>query len=427
MDTKPTQFSSVRHITHKLNRIFDQTTFIRIHPTISGQRAPALARECYWVLHGQLSNPFTGDVIAAVRGVEVVRLAGSSALPCQALPGTKKALQLAPHHTTTTAGSSSSSSGGANPSHNQWRAVASVLSAKSFRYFHPLTGQPLLTFRPSPRAKPRAVPAAVRSLQAVTYALSRRGHLHLVSESVSGGLLAVRDEGKGAGAAAVAPAATAASGKRRLVVPWSWPPPFLRRAPRRFELSLLMWPGSKQRPERRRGRASEEEGEGEAEASGGGGGWGGLTSIPWSSLVQLGASSSQPPCRELYAFSTEPARGWGRGGRRPRMRYLRYGECPHWCGAGRVCHLTLEGVRYDRYQDIPRADRALFFGEPKERKGWGRRRKGEEGEQEQQQAEAVGGGAVVTMAPPPLPLTTQDFADEMELEKRRRRKRFFFF
>jgi hypothetical protein len=104
------------------------------------------------------------------------------------------------------------------------------------------------------------------------------------------------------------------------------------------------------------------------------------------------------------------------------MRYLRYGECPHWCGAGRVCHLTLEGVRYDRYQDIPKADRQLLFGEREK----GRWRKGAAGEEEQQAVEVVA-GALATMVPPALPLTTQDFADEQELERRRRRKRFFFF
>lgn len=346
-------------------------------------------RECYWLLQGHLSNPFTGDVIAAIRGVEVVRLVGGGPAPCLALEGTKKALQLSspPSAAGDAAGSPTS----------QWRALASTLSAKSFRYFHPLTEQPLLTFRPSPRAKPRAVPTAVTSVQAVTYALSRQGHLQLVGESVSGGLLSVRDEGKGS--AEAGSGSSTGGKKKKALLPWSWPPPFLRSPPRRFELSLLMWPGSKQQQKRPQG--TEE---------GGGGGWG----IPLSSLVQFGASSSQPPCRELYAFTTEPTPG--KNGRRPRMRYLRYGECPYWCGAGRVCHLTLEGVRYDRFQDIPQADRRLFFP----------------GAEEQPKGKAERGDAAVSSvgaepALPALPLTMHQFSDEQEREKRRRRKRFFFF
>ncbi len=378
-------------------------SFLQARTGTSGHCPPSLARECYWVMQGQLSNPFTGDVIAAVRGVEVVKLVGSGALPCQALPGTKKALQLSGSGSGTRAdaGAGAGADAGAGP--GQWRAVACVLSAKSFRYFHPLTGQPLRTFRPSPRAKPRAVPPALTSLQAVTYALSRHGHLQLVSESVNGGLLSVRDEGKGPGAAPAPAGGAGGNGgnPQRRLVPWSWPslPLLLRRAPRRFELSLLMWPGSKQKPQR-----------GGEDKDGGG-----LAGIPWSSLVQFGASSSQPACRELYALSTEPARG--QSGRRPRMRYLRYGECPHWCGAGRVCHLTLEGVRYDRLQDIPRADRRLFFPAAEQ----------QQQQQQQRRQDEKDPAAVAGTSPPPLPLTTHDFADEQERERRRRRKRFIFF
>ncbi len=360
------------------------------HAWGSRRPTPAAGSPVYWVLHGQLSNPFTGDVIAEVRGLEVLRLlscveatATTAAAetktqarrllqqlppsPAHQLPGTAQCL-----HLTSTATS-------------PWRAVATTLSAKTFKYFHPATGQPLLTFRPNPRAKPRVVPKGVSSLQAVSYALSTKGHLHLVGEAVSGGLVAVQDQGTG-------PVDTRKQKGGAKV--WAlWP----AGTPKTFELSLLMWPGSKRR---NRGRDA---GANDGKENGGlliGGGF------PWSSIVQFGASSAQPPCRELYAVSTEPSKQMGSSRGRPRMKYLRYGECPHWCGAGRFCHLALEGTRYDRLQDIPRKDRQLFF--PKGNAP---------GEEE--------GTTALAAAVPPA--SVQGFREEAERARRARRKRFFFF
>jgi len=365
----------------------------------------------YWVLQGQLSNPFTGDVIANVRGLEVVRLLGCvqaaeipkrrkdaqalaiTPLPpsvSHVLPGTRKCLHLPEPQAINKkkANKTKASSSVALPKKQPWHAVATTISAKTFRYFEPRTNQPLLTFRPGPRAKPRVVTPAITTTQAVSYALSRSGHLHLVAESVTGGLLAVQDQGAG----------PVFKTKRSKFLSLFFPMP----APKTFELSLLMWPGSK-----RSNRADSNSNAG-AEEDGSGGGGGGGGGFPWSSIVQFGASSAQPACRELYALSTEPAPK--QQGRRPRMKYLRYGEAPHWCGAGRVCHLALEGTRYDRLQDIPRKDRLLFF--PNTKKGAITGEKGREG------------GSALAVLPPD---SAQEFLEEAARVRKTQRKRFIFF
>lgn len=375
--------------------------------TCAAPAASASSPTVYWVLQGQLSNPFTGDVIANVRGLEVVRLLGCvqaaeipkrskddqalaiTPLPpsvSHALPGTRKCLHLPePQTTNKEAKKTKASSSVALPKKQPWRAVATAISAKTFRYFEPRTNQPLLTFRPGPRAKPRVVPPTITTTQAVSYALSRSGHLHLIAESVTGGLLAVQDQGAG----------PVFKTKRSKFLSLFFPMP----APKTFELSLLMWPGSKRN---NRGESNNNAAAGEDGSSGGGGGGGG--GFPWSSIVQFGASSAQPACRELYALSTEPAPK--QQGRRPRMKYLRYGEAPHWCGAGRVCHLALEGTRYDRLQDIPRKDRLLFFPNSKKGEGGGE------------------GGSGLAVLPPE---SAQEFLEEAARVRRTQRKRFLFF
>ena len=377
--------------------------------TCAASAAPASSPTVYWVLQGQLSNPFTGDVIANVRGLEVVRLLGcvqTAEIPQRSkndqalaiaplppsvshvLPGTRKCLHLPePQTTSKKVKKAKVSSSTALPKKQPWRAVATTVSAKTFRYFEPRTNQPLLTFRPGPRAKPRVVPPAITTTQAVSYALSRSGHLHLVAESVTGGLLAVQDQGAG----------PVFKTKRSKFLSLFFPMP----APKTFELSLLMWPGSKRS---NRGESSGSSAAAGEDGSGGGGGGGGGRVFPWSSIVQFGASSAQPACRELYALSTEPAPK--QQGRRPRMKYLRYGEAPHWCGAGRVCHLALEGTRYDRLQDIPRKDQLLFFPHSEKGEGGGQRTSG------------------LAVLPPG---SAQEFLVEAARVRGTQRKRFFFF
>ncbi len=374
---------------------------------LAGSASSTSSPTVYWVLQGQLSNPFTGDVIANVRGLEVLHLLefaqaadnpkrrkdqtlAIAPLPpsvSHALPGTRKCLHLPEPPADNSkkakaAAKTKASSSVPLSKKQQWRAVATAISAKTFRYFEPLTNQPLLTFRPGPRAKPRQVPFTVTTTQAVSYALSRSGHLHLVAESVTGGLMAVQDQGVG----------PVFKAKRSKFLSLFFPMP----APKTFELSLLMWPGSK----RGNHRVSSDSSSSNGVEDGGSGGGG----FPWSSIVQFGASSAQPACRELYALSTEPAPK--QQGRRPRMKYLRYGEAPHWCGAGRVCHLALKGTRYDRLQDIPREERQLFFPNTK---------KGSEGEE---------GGSLLAVFPPG---SAQEFLDEAERVRRTQRKRFIFF
>lgn len=311
----------------------------------------------YWVLHGQLSNPFTGDVIAEVRGIEVVRFVGYVQAPGQqrgnicgshpavdlpksqshAMPGTRMCLQLKDSQPKVTeTGEEKRHADIQTASLQRWCALATSVSAKTFRYFEPCTGRPLLRFRPGPRAKVRTVPAAITTKQVITYALSHSGSLHLVAESLNGGLVAVQNEAAGP---------VLGSQKRKCIL--CFPP----KPPKKFELSLLMWPGSKRGNRdysRNEGNASEER---KVDGS--------RRGFPWRSLVQFGTSSAQPACRELYALTTEPLPK--QHGRRPRMKYLRYGEAPHWCGAGRVCHLALDGTRYDRLQDVPKRYRQLFF------------------------------------------------------------------
>ncbi|KAM3575367.1 hypothetical protein VYU27_002714 [Nannochloropsis oceanica] len=372
---------------------------------LAGPASSTSSPTVYWVLRGQLSNPFTGDVIANVRGLEVLYLLGYTQAPdipkiskyqtlaiaplppsvSHALPGTRKCLHLPEPQADNSNKAKAETKANASSSVSKkqpWCAVATTISAKTFRYFEPLTNQPLLTFRPGPRAKPRQVPLAVTTTQAVSYVLSRSGHLHLVAESVTGGLMAVQDQGAG----------PVCKAKRSKLLSLFFPMP----APKTFELSLLMWPGSKRS---NHGMSSGSSGSNGVEDGGGGGG-----GFPWGSIIQFGASSAQPACRELYALSTEPASK--QQGRRPRMKYLRYGEAPHWCGAGRVCHLALKGTRYDRLQDIPREERQLFFPNTK---------KGLEGEE---------GGSLLAVFPPG---SAQEFLDEAERVRRTQRKRFIFF
>lgn len=273
----------------------------------------------------------------------------------------------------------------------------------------------MLTFRPSPRAKPRVVPKAVTLLQAISYALSPKGHLHMVAESTSGGLLAVEDQGTG-------PVVTRKAPK---LVSLLFPPP----VPKTFELSLLMWPGSKQ-------RGTPATGDVDASIAAGGGGDGGNGGgFPWSNLIQFGSSNAQPPCRELYALTTEPStdkrqRQREKRGAKARMKYLRYGESPHWLGAGRVCHLTLEGTRYDRFQDIPREDRQLFFPSSNGKVGLfkalpfsgGGKKEGKQKEDEGKEKEVM--KKDVAVIPPD---SARGFVEEAERAAKARRKRFIFF
>ena len=248
----------------------------------------------YWALEGQLSNPFNGEVIAQVRGLEVTRCVGLSVKK-----GKKDAKPV---------GKGRLMASKALEAKKLW-ASATILSTKTFLYLDPRTGEPMTSFQPTPRSKPKPVPQAPPSLQAITYALTSDGALHLVSETPEGVLLEVDDQ------------PSAAPKPKR-----GWGLNLRLPGVRTFELSLLMWPGSKPA----RGPA-------------------------WTSLVQLGGSSAQPPCRELYALRVgDPFNP------RPRLRYLRYGEGPWWCGAGRVCNLALEGTRYTRPEDLPRSLRQLL-------------------------------------------------------------------
>jgi hypothetical protein len=242
----------------------------------------------YWASEGRLTNPLTGDVIALVQGLEVVRPLARSRragviADLEAARGLKAFQELEAKGT--------------------WEAAAIVLATKVFVYVDPASGKPLDVYRPRRRGRGTRLPPCVWQPQAIAYVLEE-GRLRLMEEVPEGALLSVREQS---------------------------PRPYGGGGPadafrRRFELMITMWPGATAKP-------------------------------PLSSLIQFGPSRSNPACRERYSLvgpGPLPLQSTAR------LSYVRLGEGPWWCGAGRVCQLELHARRYSRYEGVPRSLRQLI-------------------------------------------------------------------
>lgn len=131
---------------------------------VDARLGPPSCPVVWWALEGQLTSPTTGDVIAEVRGLEVVRCVGRGGL------GGKKKKKgdgsAVAYAGLSTEGCLSSSSAG-----REVEAYATAVSRRAFLYLDPVTKQPMTSFRMSRRSKARDVPLPPPLVRVLTFAL----------------------------------------------------------------------------------------------------------------------------------------------------------------------------------------------------------------------------------------------------------------
>ena len=92
---------------------------------------------------------------------------------------------------------------------------------------------------------------------------------------------------------------------------------------------------------------------------------------PFSRIIQFGSPPAVPKCKESYIMISEgnPLLNRFKSLIKPnkesnlKLRYIRNGEGPFWCGPNRSCTLILESLRFNKYKMLPSSFKALIDNE----------------------------------------------------------------
>lgn len=288
---------------------------------VDARLGPPSCPVVWWALEGQLTSPTTGDVIAEVRGLEVVRCVGRGGLG-----GEKK--KKGDGSAVAYAGLSTEGCLSSSPAGREVEAYATAVSRRAFLYLDPVTKQPMTSFRMSRRSKARDVPLPAPLVRVLTFALvvvKRRSSstsqgeeqgqqqqsqqqdvtssrvMTLVSERLAGGETVAVGGGTMRRRACCWLAGWLSHGFCVMMGGWCFmdcqvdseggpflPPKRHQRWPvgggKRLDLSLLTWPGSTRKKRRRHGEDEEEQGGPRAWLRG---------------LVHLGPMRAAPAVREV--------------------------------------------------------------------------------------------------------------------------------